>query len=411
MAHIAERRVSGNPELIQEIVDEIRVAGAIPFARFMELALYHPTFGYYTSRPTTDAAPASGEERIGFSGDFYTSSDVHPLLGHALARQVRQIDDLLGRPDPFTLIEQGGGKGLLARDLLSALEKSTGRADSLLARLQYVFIERSPAMRAAQQRTLATWREPGRSPSLTWLDDTRDLADNSVCGVFFSNELVDAFPIHRLVMQDGRPKELFVTWRDGGFVEELRDLSSPALEAHLARLARHDARLADGAQGEVNLAALEWMRDVARSMARGVVITIDYGHTAQDIYGPQRRRGTLLCYSRHKASEAFYERVGEQDMTAHVDFTSLAAAGEEAGLRTTGFTNQMSFLIGLGAELMLAALPPDSDEFRKAVELLHPNGMGKTFKVLVQHKGLDAPQIDGLAYKAFFGAALTGARG
>lgn len=148
------------------------------------------------------------------------------------------------------------------------------------------------------------------------------------------------------------------------------------------------------------------MKEVARVMGRGVVLTIDYGHTAPDLYGPDRARGTLLCYWKQLTSEDPYTRVGLQDMTAHVDFTALATVGDEAGLRVTGFTNQMSFLMSLGVERMLEPLEPGSKEFQEIVQLLRPDGMGRTFKILIQHKGMPEPQLDGLRYKPFFGSAL-----
>jgi SAM-dependent MidA family methyltransferase len=149
------------------------------------------------------------------------------------------------------------------------------------------------------------------------------------------------------------------------------------------------------------------MMQVARALKRGIVITIDYGHTAQDLYGPDRRRGTLLCYHHQMAAETPYERVGLQDMTAHVDFTSLATAGEQAGLHVTGFTNQMSFLMGLGVERLIESLEPGSAEFQSVVQLLRPEGMGRTFKILIQHKGMAEPALDGLKFKPFFGSVLA----
>ena len=149
------------------------------------------------------------------------------------------------------------------------------------------------------------------------------------------------------------------------------------------------------------------MQQVAKAIGRGVAITIDYGHTAQDLYNADRSQGTLLCYYSQLTSEDPYTRVGQQDMTAHVDFSSLATVGEEQGLRVTGFTNQMSFLMGLGVEEMMAELEPESPEFRAAIHLLRPDGMGSTFKVLVQHKGIERPTLDGLTFKPFFGEALA----
>ncbi len=383
---------TGHPELVAAIASEIASSGPMPFVRFMELALYHPQFGYYM-RP-----PESGAERIGWSGDFYTSSDVHPILGQALAKQAAQIDALMGSPGPFTVVEMGPGKGLLARDFLTAIEHQNNQ---LRHRLRYVLIERSPAMRALQQQQLRPWlNQPGQ---VTWLEDVTSLAPRSVTGLLFSNELPDAFPVHRIQMVGNEAREIFVDYQDGRFLECLKPLSHPALRSYLQQLR---LELPDGYRTEINLQSLTWMQQVAASLAHGVVVTIDYGHAAQDLYGPDRSKGTLLCYYSQMTSEDPYERVGLQDMTAHVDFTSLATVGEEAGLSVTGFTNQMSFLMGLGIEEMINGLEPDSPQFRAAIHLLKPEGMGRTFKILVQHKGIERLELDGLAFKPFFGSAL-----
>ena len=384
---------TGHPQLVAAITSEIERNGPIPFARFMELALYHPQFGYYM-RPSDP-----GTERIGWNGDFYTSSDVHPILGQALARQAVQVDALLGHPDPFMIVEMGPGKGLLAKHLLSHCQLMS---KSLAQRLRYVLIECSPAMRALQQQQLRSWIRP--AGPVSWLEDIASLAPDSIAGLLFSNELPDAFPVHRIQNVGGVLKEIFVEVRDGRFVESLGDLSTPDIDVYLRRL--HIA-LPEGYRTEINLRAPIWMRQVAASLNRGVVITIDYGHSAEDLYGPQRPKGTLLCYSSQLASEDPYARVGLQDMTAHVDFTALATVGEEAGLTVTGFTNQMSFLMGLGVEEMIAQLMPETAEFRAALHLLKPEGMGRTFKILVQHKGLESPALDGLIFKPFFGSALS----
>jgi SAM-dependent MidA family methyltransferase len=258
-------------------------------------------------------------------------------------------------------------------------------------------------MREIQQRNLSEWlNEPGL---LAWENQLDDLAPAGVTGLFFSNELLDAFPVHRIHMTGGRPQEIYVDYQDGQFVECLKPLSTAALTTHLQQL-NHD--WPEGYRTEVNLQALDWMKQVARCMDRGVVLTIDYGHTAQDLYRPERKTGTFLCYSRHSTNETPYQHIGAQDMTAHVDFSSLAAVGEAHGLHVTGFTNQLSFLMGLGVETMMAELKPESPEFHAAIHLLKPNGMGGTFKVLVQHKRIECPNLDGLKYKPFWGSALTG---
>jgi SAM-dependent MidA family methyltransferase len=384
---------TGHPELVAAIAAEIAVSGPLPFVRFMELALYHPQFGYYMR------APEQAPERIGWRGDFYTSSDVHPILGQALAKQAEQMDQLLGQPDPFTVVEMGPGKGLLAQQFLSACQRNSR---SFLQRLQYVLIERSPTMQAAQRKNLAPWlNQPGL---LTWGEGLERLPSHGVTGLFFSNELIDSFPVHRIQVTPTGTMELGVDYRDGRFVECLMPLSSDTLAHHLRRVS---ADWPEGYRTEVNLHAVDWVKQVARHLNRGFVLTIDYGHTAQDLYRPDRKDGTFLCYSKQSINADPFEGVGDQDMTAHVDFSNLAMAGEAQGFQTTGFTNQLSFLMGLNVEQMLSDLEPESPEFRAAIHLLKPNGMGTTFKILVQHKGVLSPELDGLQYKPFFSDVLT----
>jgi SAM-dependent MidA family methyltransferase len=386
---------AGHPELVQAIAAEMAAGGPMPFARFMELALYHPTYGYYMRTGADDSA-----RRIGWDGDFYTSSDVHAVFGRLLGRQLQQIDRVLGHPAPFTVVEMGPGKGGLARDILQAVDADA----SLLARVRYLLIERSPAMRAAQQQTLDAWIS--RPELVSWVESLDALPADSIVGAFLSNELVDAFPVHRVRIIDGVAHELTVTFRDGAFLEQPAPLTDPALLAYLERLSDLGISLAEGQTADINLHALTWIRHVAQAMAKGVVVTIDYGHTAEDLFGPERRNGTLLGYRQQMLSEDPYQAVGQQDLTAHIDFSSLAAAGEEAGLAVTGFTNQMSFLMSLGVEQELERWEPGSREFQSIIQLLRPEGMGRTFKILVQHKGMAAPALDGLRFKPFFGEAL-----
>ncbi len=395
----------GHPELVADIIREIQTSGPISFARFMELALYHPTFGYYMRfLDKTDAEqPASGlgEDRIGWSGDYYTSCDVSPVLANSVAKQIAQMDELLGRPDPFTIIEMGAGKGVLARDVLTACKTVP---DSLAHRLRYVIIERSPMMQASQQQLLAPWI--GEQGCVTWLGSLTELPTEHIEGVLLSNELVDAFPVHRIRIVDGEPREVWVDAVDGQFYERLQPCSTPELQDYLQRLAVHDVVLGEGACADINVQAILWMKEVARVLRRGFAVTIDYGHLVHDLYGPERKKGTLLCYYHHMASDDPYHRVGLQDMTAHVDFSTLASVGEEMGLHLTGFTNQMSFLTSLGVERMLESLEPGSAEFQSVLQLLRPNGMGSTFKILIQHKEMAKPELDGLRFKPFFQAAI-----
>ena len=386
----------GHPELVQSIAAEIQAEGPLSFARFMELALYHPTYGYYMRTGQDDSA-----RRIGWDGDFYTSSDVHAVFGRLLGRQLQQVDQVLGYPTPFTIVEMGPGKGTLAQDILQSLSADA----SLLSRLRYVLVERSPAMQAAQQRTLSPWAQ--QAGLVTWVESLEALPADSVVGAFLSNELVDAFPVHRVRIMEGVAHELTVTYREGRFVEQTQPLRNPALQAYVRRLSDLGITLTEGQTADINLQALTWMKQVAGILAKGLVCTIDYGHTAQDLFGPERRNGTLLGYRHQMLSEDPYQAVGLQDLTAHIDFSALATAGEEAGLAVTGFTNQMSFLMSLGIEQELERWEPGSREYQAIVQLLRPEGMGRTFKILIQHKGIPAPTLEGLRFKPFFGSALT----
>ncbi len=382
----------GIPELETVIRTEITEQGPMTFARFMELALYHPQWGYYTRPLDEDDRP-----RIGWAGDFYTSSDVHAVLGWALAKQLAEVDAALGHPAQFTVVEVGPGKGLLARDILQSCAASF---PSFFERLHFVLIDRSPRHQAAQREILAPWVGNGR---VAWRESIVGCEPASLVGVVLSNELLDALPVHRVGMIDGTLCEEYVGLLDDKFCTKPGPLSTPALAAYFDRLG---ITLPNGARTEVNLQALDWMREVALRLTQGLVITIDYGHTALDLYGPERAQGTLRSYAKHQVAATPLEAVGRQDLTSHVDFTSVAQAGEQAGLSGTGFTNQMSFLMSMGVESYCAALPEDGPELLAIAQLMRPHGMGTTFKLLLQQKGLPKTNWQGLTHRPFFESIL-----
>ncbi len=378
----------GHPGLVEKMVARIERDGPISFAAFMEAALYDPEFGYYMT-----AGP-----RIGREGDYYTSLDVHPIFAELVGRQIAQAAEEIVPSGEFTIVEMGAGKGLLAQHLLNAYRRDK---PDFLARLRYLLVERSPAMVETQKQRLLELT--GTGVNIAWVPDLDAVSADSITGVFLSNELVDAFPVHRLVKRPLGLREIFVGWDGSRFIEIEAPPFSPDLEAYFARIG---ISLEVGQQAEVNLQALEWMRQVGTRLRRGLVVTIDYGHAAADLFAPARKTGTLLGYYRHTVSDSPYVHVGQQDLTAHVDFTSLALAGQDVGLKVTGFTNQLHFLIGLGIESAFAGLDPESPQSAAMRELLRPDGMGTTYKILIQHKGMSAPQLDGLRSRPYFLDAL-----
>ncbi len=380
------------PELIIAIKEEIARKGPIPFVRYMEMALYHPRYGYY----------ASPGEKIGWKGDYYTSSSVHPVFGELIAKQMLQMlavcsqGDVSNPQETFTIVEMGAGKGTLCFDILNYIKREV---PAVFDRLQYVIIEESRWLRDKQTE----WLRPVFSGRIRWEDEI----PSDLVGVVFSNELLDAFPVHRLRVKEDTIEEICVDWENGSFVEVLRPPSSPRLRRYLSRL---DVRFERATELEINLRARDWMRQMGQALSQGFVMTIDYGYPAEELYSPRRPKGTFLCYHQHKTNEEPYVRVGEQDMTAHVDFTSLKRCGEEVGLSCLGFTDQGHFLMGLGIAEKMAG-PADrmdqSPEARKTFlamkRLMAPGEMGKVFKILIQRKNLPGDvRLDGLQFKPFF---------
>jgi SAM-dependent MidA family methyltransferase len=377
-------QTSSYQELDRLIAETIRERGKITFARFMDMALYHPEWGYYM-RPDT---------RIGPRGDFYTSPHVHPLFGMAIGEQLAQMWDLLGHPHPFTVVESGAGQGLLVRDILDGLAR---RHPACLDSTRYIIIERSPHLIHQQRMELA--ESPLSPASILWLDGLDQLPDHGqLSGCILSNEFVDALPVHRIRRRASRIKEIYVGY-EKGYTEKLDDPSTPLLVSYFADL---NIELEEGQEAEVNLAALSWLDEMARALDRGFILTIDYGYESPELYGPRFPRGTLMCYRQHRATENPYAYVGQQDLTSHVNFTSLMRKGRELGLQTTGFTHQMKFLIALGilqmAQEWNGGVGAEQAKAKLAArQLIMPGGMGDMFKVLVHHKGVGAPQLKGLS--------------
>jgi SAM-dependent MidA family methyltransferase len=444
-----ERDDPGDPVLIDRIRGAIRSRGRITFAEFMRMALYEPGLGYYMTAPDRfhgyDGAGHSA--RSGREGDYFTAPELHPLFGQMVGRQVIEMVEWLQRaapievmgrgsapPDnphrhthlsqgdaastvqPITIIEMGAGRGLMAEDILTvcALRRP--------ARLRYMVVESNPSLAAEQRIRLVRFAEAGIpvewrrtieeaasavASSATSSTMTSAMTSDGLTAIIVSNELVDAFPVHRVVMQGGRLLERYVTVEGDRLVERLDEPSTPALEQYFERFS---IRLPDGFQTEVNLEAIDWVAKMSRLLGTGFVLTIDYGHSAEERYAPARREGTLACYAGHRRLERPYVRVGRQDLTAHVDFSALVRAGRESGLELTGFTDQTSFLLGLGAAEAMETRLAACDAIQREVELaamkmlLAPDsmgGMGRAFKVLIQQKGVVSPRLSGLTFRPF----------
>ncbi|MEE4253226.1 MAG: SAM-dependent methyltransferase [Desulfuromusa sp.] len=365
-------------ELLLQLRQKIASSAGISFAEFMNQALYHPEYGYYTTART----------RIGKKGDFFTSSSVHSCFGQLIARQLQQMWQILGQGH-FVIAELGAGEGHLCLDILDALAKE---APEFYAHLEYRLVEISEDNRQRQKQTLEQHLAAGR---IAWceLDDLQGME-----GCVVSNELIDAFPVHLIEKHAGELLEVYVVNGEDGFAEELRPVSSNLINEYFQRI---EVEPATGNRCEVNLVACDWMARVASVLNRGFVLTIDYGYLAEELYAPYRHAGTLLCYHQHQTNENPYQRVGQQDITAHVDFSSLQIVGHRNGLQTLYFGQQYQFLMGLGFLQMLIEMEMRETDPQKAQALrmnlktliLPEGGMGESFKVLIQGKNVGTPEL------------------
>jgi len=389
-----------NPELCLAIADRISKSPLkrINFAEYMDMVLYHPEHGYYSSAV-----------KLGLKGgDFFTSVHLGADFGQLLAVQFAEMWEILGRPVPFSLVEMGSGQGLLATHILKYLQQ---HYPDLFAILEYVIVEKSPSLKQEQQQRLQDF-------PVRWCN-LEDIPPNSITGCFFSNELVDALPVHQFILEAGELREVYVTtpedgevgrWGDGenllsqpipSFIEVTGELSTPRLAAYfdLVGIDLTQPVYEDGYRSEINLAALDWLSIVADRLQCGYVLTIDYGYPASRYYNPRRSQGTLQCYYHHRHHNNPYINIGRQDITAHVDFTALERWGDRCGLNQTGFTQQGLFLMVLGLGDRIAALSDQEQllsgllQRREALhQLIDPSGLGG-FGVLVQSKGLKEKEI------------------
>ena len=361
-----------------EIRARISQRGRITFAEFMDLALYHPTGGYYRRGGA-----------VGPSGDYYTSPSAHPAFGALLAVQFRSTWVALGRPDPFHVVELGAGNGRLAADLTA---HSANLGPGFASALRYVAVDRALEIPAA---------DGGGDPSAPPPFDrvrSEGVPLDGIEGCIISNELVDAFPVHRFLVDDDI-LELYVTEREGRLVEMPGEPSTPGLASRLERLPHS---LPPGYCGEVNLAIGPWMAEIGEALKRGFVLTIDYGGIDLDLYSAMRASGTLQTYRGHSPGSGPLTHIGLQDITSQADFSSIAYEGRRCGLETIALVTQADYLnrLGLGSWVRaVRGMNLDQREVQANTmamrHLVDPSGLGN-FRVLVQEKGTGIGDVEAI---------------
>jgi len=356
----------------------------MPFSRYMEICLYDAEFGYYSR--------SAGQ--FGKAGDFYTSSDVHAVFGRLLARQFEELWRVLGSPQHIELLELGPGRGLFARDVLDWSQK---KFPALFEAMSYTLAETSPALRKNLESRLADHFSSGKV-ALSENPPMRALSPD-VPLIVFANEFFDALPVEILSSQG----KLMISESDGRFVESW----VPATPEELAFLDRYSVQPELGERLEIPLVSQQAIGAIADQLERGVLIAIDYGYTrAEQLAG--RHRGTLMTYRQHSASPNPYEAPGEQDITAHVNFTALAAQAEQSGLQVQPLITQAQFLLGIGEENQFADAFEDcqlpQEKAKVALQLKHlitPAGVGENFQVMLASQGVPEVSILDLAGLSF----------
>jgi SAM-dependent MidA family methyltransferase len=379
------------PLLLQKIIDKIKAEGPVSFETFMSLALYDPEYGYYT-RPSST---------IGRAGDFYTSPHLHRIFGMMIGRQMEEMWEIMGRPDRFHIVEMGAGMGYLAKDMLDYISTK-----ELFGHVDYSIVELNHAV-YEHQKTLLNEYEG----KIRWVAGLGDIG--SAAGCFLSNELLDALPVHLVVMRDAL-MEVFVSLPEDQ-CNTLVEIEKPCNKSVASYLQEFSIVLSRGYKTEINLKIKDWLREINEKLERGFIMTVDYGYSSAEYYSDERNTGTLLCYYKHQVNENPYQYIGGQDITAHVNFSSVKKWGEELGLRTEGYCPQGSYLVSLGIDEVITEMFGDSpdpfpapknprffgDPFEMAQikGLIFPQGMGASHQVMVQSKGIDEVKLRGFTLK------------
>lgn len=381
---------SGGPALVARLRAKAE-EGGLPFRRFMELCLYDPDHGFY-------AGPSAA---LGRGGHFYTSVQASHLFGQMLAQQILEVWERLGRPSPFTLIEQGAHDGRLAADILKWLRDF---APGLFAACECVLAEPMAHWRVTQCETFEREGLAGRVRHVPGLDA---LAAAPRAGVVYCNELLDAFPVPRVRFRGGGWREVAVAWDGGRFIEADAALASPGLAAAVAALPLPQI---EGYTTEIHDGLVPWIRQAAATLEQGAVFAFDYGLEQADYYAPSRPEGTIRAYWRQRMHADVLDRPGEQDLTAHVNWTALAAGGQAAGLHFLGLADQHHFAVGLlegDLRRLEAEWERAGDRVRPLLRALqtlaHPEAMGRAFAVAGFARGIaPQPPLAGFRHARFF---------
>lgn len=362
------------------IIDKISDEGPITFEKFMDMALYHPELGYY-SKP---------DIVIGRQGDFYTSPHLHPVFGAMIANQLIEMWEVMGRPPEFYTVETGSGAGYLSRDIFDYLNR---RPHDLLNSLKHLIVEPFSHFEKRQRVLLDEFTE-----RITWFKSLIEIPAG-ISGCIFTNELIDAFPVH-IVEMDNNLKEIYLDYYHGSFIELKQDVSTFDLTNYIERFT---PGLPQGYRTEINIRTREWLKETASILSNGFLMTIDYGYSSKEYYSEERDRGTLLCYHKHQVNEDPYTNIGNQDMTAHVNFSSLKNWGDEFGLKTSGYTSQGAYLVASGIDKIITEMYAGSPDYEKEIKkikgLIMPEGMGESHMVMIQYKGEGEPELRGFTLR------------
>ncbi|MGB2692078.1 MAG: SAM-dependent methyltransferase [Thermodesulfobacteriota bacterium] len=358
----------------------IKDGGPITFAEFMELALYHPIYGYYSSN----------RSNIGKEGDFYTSPYVHKAFGSVIGNFILRSFDLIDG-ESLSIVELGAGKGLLALDVLNHIKTKNPEQ---YEQTTYYIVEHNANSKAESRKILKDHLQ-----KIMWLSSLGELESKQVTGLVISNELFDALPFHRLKFSSGELKEILITLKDGDLTETIDEPSTPELEEYFRKI---DRDFREDQEFEISLRAEKILNEIHRVLRKGFVLTIDYGYLANELFSLERMKGTYKCIHKHVVNETPYINIGHQDITAHVDFSNLVRIGAAFNLKEVKYTTQGQFLIDWGILDLINTASEENEELShssakdiQAIKnLFLPELMGDKFKVLIQEKNLTSKAKD-----------------